>query len=58
MDGIGRLVLPINFLRQVQTIVSIVDLYVDDLSFIPASEAQQIFGVNSIMEFSLIASYL
>ena len=58
MDGIRRLVLPINFLRQVHTIVSIIDLYVDDLSFIPASEAQQIFGMNSRMEFSLIASYL
>jgi len=57
MDGIRRLVLPINFLRQVHIIVSIIDLYVD-LSFIPASEAQQIFGMNSRMEFNLIASYL
>jgi len=58
MDGIRRLVLPINFLRQVHTIVSILDLYADDLSFIPASETQQIFGMNSRMEFNTIASYL
>jgi len=52
MDGILHLVLPINFLRQVHTTVSIIDLYVDDLSFTPASEAQQIFGMNSRMEFN------